>query len=243
MIELLERRRLCAATLVDGVLTVDGTPGDDRIAVEPLFRLARTLGLGGRPSNPVENQVVVRVNDESDLRFDWNEVREIIVRAGDGNDTVAIRDVIGTTVEGGGGNDLIYGGGSGDTLDGGAGDDRIVGGRAIGEDVIRGGAGNDRLYGLGGNDTLAGDDGDDLLVGGRGRDTLDGGAGRDRVRGGPGRDQFLDTDDPSERLDFGSGDRILLSNPPIAQGGPMSVLGDDLLMDDTSSGVGRGRSW
>src|SRR5688500_3931244 len=109
MIELLERRHRLAATLVDGVLTVDGTPGDDRIVVGLLFGGPRRVGRPGKAIGiPVENQVVVRVNDENGLNFDMHEVRQIIVRAGEGNDTVAIGSgVIGTTVDGGGGNDLL----------------------------------------------------------------------------------------------------------------------------------------
>jgi Ca2+-binding RTX toxin-like protein len=64
------------------------------------------------------------------------------------------------TINGGDGNDAIFGGTSGDLLVGGAGQDRIFGGGGddtlMGEeasDILNGGEGTDRLIGGGGNDT------------------------------------------------------------------------------------------
>ena len=180
MIELLERRRLLAATLVDGVLTVDGTPGHDLILVfttrhDGLIRVR--LNELGRTGSEVEDQ------------FTANDVRQVVVRAGDGNDRVHIGLGIGTSVDGGGGNDSLIGGSGDDTLHGGSGNDRMFGGG--GNDTLAGEAGNDRLAGDDGNDSLVGDAGRDRLFGGRGRDTLDGGPDRDRVIGGRGRDQVI----------------------------------------------------
>jgi Ca2+-binding RTX toxin-like protein len=60
-------------------------------------------------------------------------------------------------------------------VDGGAGNDIIFGGAK--NDVISGGAGDDILFGYGGNDALYGDAGNDVLSGGAGTDTLNGGTG------------------------------------------------------------------
>jgi Ca2+-binding RTX toxin-like protein len=72
-----------------------------------------------------------------------------------------------------------------DALDGGAGNDKLYGdasGRDNGlggQDILHGGSGNDELHGGRGNDQLFGDSGNDLLHGGPGNDMLDGGHGTD----------------------------------------------------------------
>jgi Ca2+-binding RTX toxin-like protein len=65
----------------------------------------------------------------------------------------------GTTVNGGDGNDILFGLGAAAVLDG--------------------GAGNDILYGTAGNDILTGGSGNDTLIGGLGNDQLTGGSGAD----------------------------------------------------------------
>ncbi len=63
------------------------------------------------------------------------------------------------------------------TLNGGAGNDILYG---YGDnDVLNGGAGNDQLFGGRGADTLNGSDGNDLLDGGKDADKMDGGSGND----------------------------------------------------------------
>jgi Ca2+-binding RTX toxin-like protein len=64
-----------------------------------------------------------------------------------------------------------------DTIDGGAGDDFIFG--QGGADTLNGGDGNDYLSGGTGNDTLMGGIGVDVLDGGAGNDMLNGGLGSD----------------------------------------------------------------
>jgi Ca2+-binding RTX toxin-like protein len=83
------------------------------------------------------------------------------------------------------------------TLEGRVGDDILRGTR--GSDSIEGGSGNDLLRGGGRGDRLSGGSGGDTLVGERGRDLLQAGKGDDRllardgqqdhVNGGPGRDE------------------------------------------------------
>lgn len=67
------------------------------------------------------------------------------------------------------------------TIDGGPGNDELWGDN--GDDVIRGGDGNDKIYGRSGDDQLFGDAGDDTILGYGGNDTLDGGPGRDNLHG------------------------------------------------------------
>ena len=94
---------------------------------------------------------------------------------------------------GGAGNDIIHGSGSAGTwydrtyaevLDGGAGDDKIYG--HGGRDRLIGGAGNDQLYGGSGSDWLDGGPGNDILHAG----PRDGGS-IDVLIGGPGYDTFI----------------------------------------------------
>jgi Ca2+-binding RTX toxin-like protein len=96
-------------------------------------------------------------------------------------------------LEGGEGNDLIFGDGGADLLLGGAGDDMLSGG--AGNDTLEGGPGRDRLDGGPGDDLLRdGPDGGAELRGGDGADTLDawGGAVPSHVLiGGIGNDTYL----------------------------------------------------
>ncbi|ABD56598.1 Hint domain-containing protein [Jannaschia sp. CCS1] len=80
------------------------------------------------------------------------------------------------TIEGGAGNDEIYGEEGNDVLDGGADNDTLFGGD--GDDSVQGGAGQDSLIGGQGNDTLVGGDDADWIFGGSG-DVIDGGEGGD----------------------------------------------------------------
>jgi Ca2+-binding RTX toxin-like protein len=69
-----------------------------------------------------------------------------------------------------------------DTIDGGTGDDQIYGWG--GADVLSGGADDDQLFGGAGDDTINGDAGDDILFGNDGDDVLNGGADDDVIYGG-----------------------------------------------------------
>lgn len=73
-----------------------------------------------------------------------------------------------------------------DTVDGGAGDDMIYG--QAGHDLLRGGDGDDLIDGGDGNDRIDGGDGDDMVKGRLGSDRIDGGHGNDWIMGGLGRD-------------------------------------------------------
>ena len=173
-------------------------------------------------------------------RFPAEGVRAVTVRAGDGNDVIdlalatagRIIQVVGITPV----NVPAF-------VDGGLGDDQVFGGNA--RDSLFGGAGRDRLHGMGGPDALYGGRDHDSLEGGEGNDLLLGNAGNDRLNGGAGDDQLLG----------GEGDDILGINGtmlPLLQepgndllvGGP----GDDALAggegaDRIFGGPGRDRFW
>ncbi len=73
-------------------------------------------------------------------------------------------------------------------VDGGIGNDTLWGGLI--EDDLRGGTGSDLLAGNDGDDTLTGSDGDDTLSGSAGDDVIRAGLGFDILTGGSGRDTF-----------------------------------------------------
>ncbi len=98
------------------------------------------------------------------------------LNGGDGNDVLFGYDG-NDTLNGGDGNDALNGGAGNDILNAGDGLNSLSGG--AGDDTLNGGANQDGLFGGDGNDTLNGGNGTDLLQGGAGNDTLSGGQGGD----------------------------------------------------------------
>ncbi|MFI3156939.1 MAG: S8 family serine peptidase, partial [Methylococcaceae bacterium] len=115
----------------------------------------------------------------------------------EGNDTAGA-DTLNDLLDGGNGNDHLYGEYSvliagNDWLEGGAGDDILRGGS--GNDILFGGSGADGLVGESDDDYLDGGSGDDILKGEDGNDIIIGGSGRDLMEGGTGFDTiYLDGD-------------------------------------------------
>jgi Ca2+-binding RTX toxin-like protein len=102
---------------------------------------------------------------------------------GDGDDTVKWPDVTNAPysvyIDGGRGNDTLYGNAQGDEIYGGTGDDKIY--AFGGDDIIDGGYGNDFLIGHDGDDIISGGFGNDTIVGGDGANRIDGGEGVDTI--------------------------------------------------------------
>ena len=142
LIETLENRTLLSVSAADGLLSITGTSGDDKINVRAA----------------PENTSRVAVNKGVSI-FNKADVTSIFVDALGGNDRVEIQAggpdgtlTVPATVLGGAGND---------TLSGASGDDRLVGGD--GDDLLLGTKGNDTLLGSNGIDQLQGGDGDDFI--------------------------------------------------------------------------------
>lgn len=151
-----------------------------------------------------------------------------------------LHEVIGGThaaniIDGGAGNDTIYGEGGDDVIRGGWGKDRLYGGDGNdnisdleGDDLIRGGSGNDTINAGIGADLVFGEDGDDIILLGDGADQGFGGRGRDTISGDLGDDILLG-DEQADRLDGGNGIDSLFGGD-----------GDDVLIgglgNDTLSG-------
>ena len=173
---------------------------------------------------------------------------------GAGDDTLQDQlfgiDVAGTTVEGGGEDDLIDlqastagTGAAGLSVGGGFGEDVIIGTKS-GENTLRGGGNNDFLQAFAGNDSVSGGAGvdtifvgkgndnafgggeSDLIFGEAGQDTLSGGDGADIVVGGDGEDLIFGNaefanDDADDTLVGGSGD-----DTAVAGSGDTWIFGD-----------------
>ena len=120
-----------------------------------------------------------------------------VLNGGLGNDSIYGhhgKDVISghagdDLIRGGHGKDIINGGSGDDELDGGHGKDYISG--DAGNDLIRGGYGRDHISGDAGDDYLDGGSANDVILGGNGSDTVKGGAGTDRLIGGNDADDFV----------------------------------------------------
>ena len=181
------------AVLSNGVLTINGTAGDDSIAVTTVV---------------VNNVAVYSVseNNQASETFTKSAVTQIRVFAGDGNDIVQLDSTVITSalIDGGTGNDFLSGGSGNDTITGDSGNDTLIGN--AGNDLLIGGGGDDLLRGAGGNDTLWGGFGNDTLFGGKGNNLLQGRAGddaiisataTDTIFGGDGNDTLHATGHPS----------------------------------------------
>lgn len=137
-----------------------------------------------------ERLVVTKYNDyfQTPLFVDFSkssfEAGSSVVFKGAGN---GLYNHSASTVIGGSGDDVLYGGYA---------FNKLVGGR--GDDYVRGRIANDVLSGNKGSDRLEGERGNDLIMGGAGDDLLDGGAGDDFLIGGSGRDTFLFLPDASQ---------------------------------------------
>jgi Ca2+-binding RTX toxin-like protein len=190
----LESRDPPSATVVDGVLRIEGTAGHDTVTVRYLgaFELAE-----------VTSSTRIKGTTRTEVQyFAAPEIWRIEFRGYGGNDSFLNEFVLpfGGTVfaDGGSGNDRLqtvspFGASRlkpADSfpveLEGGPGDDRLIGG--VGPDQLGGGPGDDVLHGFGGDDFLHGDEGNDILRGGGGSDDLYGDDGIDVLWGGEGND-------------------------------------------------------
>jgi uncharacterized delta-60 repeat protein len=126
-------------TLVQGVLTITGTDGDDDIKVNPG---------GGAP------EIKVFLNG---AQTTWAGVTSIVVYANAGDDRVQIAGGITLPV-------VAFGGAGDDRLKAGGGPSILVGGD--GDDTLLGGAGRDVLIGGRGADLIGGNGADDLMIAG-----------------------------------------------------------------------------
>ena len=160
----LESRRFLSAVLSpDGVLTVTGTDHSNHIRVTP-----HTVTHHDHHHDPHHTIRVVENGHASD--FDPGAVTRVVIEGLAGGDSLAAFHLSKpVTINGGDGNDYLYGGDASDILNGGPGNDVLFGG--AGDDTLDGGPGRDMLNGGSGDDMLLARDGDlDVLHGGEGHD-------------------------------------------------------------------------
>jgi Ca2+-binding RTX toxin-like protein len=174
-----------------------------------------------------EGRISVHVQDEGAMRRVYVGTRRAIssirIIGSAASDRITLGEGLrATTIEAGGGKDIVFGNAAENVIYGGEGNDSLVGGG--GNDIIYGEAGRDTIYGgegddriMGGKDIdhLFGEAGDDRLEGGASKHTdyLDGGIGADRLIGGDGTDRFqLDGDDRFTDADLNE-DPTLIPSP------------------------------
>jgi Ca2+-binding RTX toxin-like protein len=184
-----------------------------------------------------------------------------VIFAGAGNDVISFTTASGAsatynsvnvTVQGEGGNDIVWAAGGNDTLFGGDGNDWLDGG--AGNDTINGDAGNNTIFGGAGNDVIWGGGTDDTIWGGEGRDTISGGAGVNTIWGGGGDDVIwggtasgnttLYGDDGNDTIAGGSADNTIwggAGNDYIDGRGDDDVIdagsGNDVVLGGTGDNV------
>jgi hypothetical protein len=137
--------------VINGVLEISGTSGDDVIKVT-----------NGKHGDLIVTLNKVKIGTFNPARDHFNS---IAIYGCDGNDTISVPKNLTLPVSeyGGNGNDTLIGGARNDYLDGGAGDDKIYGNK--GNDIMVGGDGNDYLNGGPGKDFMIGGAGMDVLFG------------------------------------------------------------------------------
>ena len=158
---------------LDGFLT--NAYSDQTIYLDDYYNLNVNTynGLAGNDVLFMDNQSDALFSRDSSGNQAVISIEAII--AGDGNDIIDLSDPSITlgdvTLNGGNGNDILWGNAGNDTIQGLGGNDILDGGP--GDDNISGGTGDDILFGGDGNDILSGDAGSNMLDGGAGYDTAD----------------------------------------------------------------------
>lgn len=156
--------------------TIDGGPGNDVIYGGAG---ADVIHGGAGDDNITGGPGIANVTDQL-YGDDGNDV----IKTGTGD--------TGARLDGGAGNDQLYGGLAANVMNGGDGKDYLSGGG--GQDIMHGGAGDDTLKAGTAASQLYGDAGNDRLIGGTGNDYLSGGDGNDTFVFGPnfGKDVVAD---------------------------------------------------
>jgi|GEM_PF-2324395 len=142
---------------------------------------------------------------------------DILIDGGDGGTTdsdLIFGSEFGETIESSTGHDTINANAGHDyvnadfrsDVDGGSGNDVIFGGWDVNE--LAGGSGNDSIVGGNKTDQIWGDDGADTLKGGSGNDSVWGGNWGDQIYGGSGRDSLYGGDNP-DWIDGGNHDDLI----------------------------------
>lgn len=150
---------------------VDGGAGEDLLIMrtfvfEPTLYDIDLSGIDGTKATAIGlNGVRVRNVEHAELQISGAASGSKVVGSS-GDDSIGMRldsaDLVGVSLSGRDGDDVLSGSQGGDTLTGDAGSDTLNG--DDGNDLLRGGAGDDVIHGGRGSDTLSGGAGADLFV-------------------------------------------------------------------------------
>lgn len=234
-LEFLEHRRVLATLFDAGVLSVEGTAGDDHILayVEDDLLKVEVNGATFAISNDSVERIHVYAGGGNDsVRIDDSVRQATLLDGGEGNDRIAAGSGR-SLILGGPGDDGLAGGPRTDVIFGGAGDDRLIAGR--GDDYLIGGIGNDHLDAGGGHDWLFGDATNDYPRGYTdpvvyALDFMDTNRGNDVLVGDEGNDVLL-AGNADDRADGGAGNDLILGG--FGDDGLAGGEGDDIILGDT----------
>lgn len=213
VLESMESRTLLSADVLGGVLTIEGTAGNDKIVIvagqnpgEVVVKKA--AGVAKNTVFAGVDAIVINGlagNDKIVAKGNFTDTAAasigVTVNAGDGNDKI-ITGEGDDVINAGAGNDKIVSRGGNNTIDAGDGNDKIRTG--LGSDTVDAGAGNDKVKDDGGDNTVMLGEGNDKYKGGSGVDDVDGEDGNDKIDGGDGDDD-LDGGDGDDKLKGGKG--------------------------------------
>jgi hypothetical protein len=144
--------------------------------------------------------------------FPASAVGSIVIQGRDGSDHLRVHNdiTIPTTIDGGAGNDAIWGGGGNDTISDLIGDNRVHSG--LGNDTLTVGSGNNRVWTDGGDDHVIAADGNNEVHAGRGNNVLYAGHGDNRIWTDGGVDSIIVGHGNNEIHAGGAGDVVTVGN-------------------------------
>lgn len=178
ILETLEHRQMMSSVqFTDGILIVRGDGNKEN-------ELAVHKSLDG-------SQVYAETNGEFSELVSTSDIRQIRIIGGEKNDSVSVDSgiTIPVLVRTGDGNDSVTTASGADTIFTGNGSDTVNAGP--GKDKVNAGNGNDRVFAGAGKDAIDGGNGSDVVSGGRGNDTICGNAGDDQINGRDGDDRLI----------------------------------------------------
>ncbi|MBM81845.1 MAG: hypothetical protein CMJ78_14815 [Planctomycetaceae bacterium] len=251
VIEMLEDRSLLSvsALLVGTELTVE-SDADDSILIQDNGGLVEVIvngsslaSLGTIDATSVQSLIVrggdgantISVGGVLSTAYDNPNGLSILVEGGDGDDSITLTTDFASTVDAGDGNDIVISLDGADTIDGGDGDDQITGG--LGNDNISGGDGIDNISGDEGDDIIDGGASDDIVTGDDGADNIVGGSGNDNIDDGAGMDTIAGNSG-NDQLDGGDDADVIngKSGNDVINGGDGDDTIDAGVNNDTVNG-------
>ena len=152
----------------DEDIRIEGGYGQDTITITSDAQLSasddiKVYGGEGDDTISIDGSLSVGTDPFNYTDPDSEDDHEILIMGGDGADQISVESAIsGLIIDGGIGNDSIFGDAAAEVIRGGDGSDGINAGDGI--DTVEGGDGADFINGEGGEDLLSGGDGQDIFT-------------------------------------------------------------------------------